>query len=76
MSRISALNSQTAVANDNVTIWQHRRTAAGVFWRDAQWTKFDKVCGEEIKTLLADIAKAAERLDSELTAAINQMNSV
>lgn len=76
MSRISALNIQTATANDNITIWQYRRTAAGALWRDAQWAKFDRLCGEEIKTLLSDIAKAAERLDSELTAAVNQMNSV
>jgi hypothetical protein len=73
---ISELSKQVNIANDNVSIWQQRRNAVGAVWRDAQWTKFERVCNEEIKTLLTKNAKAAEQLDSELTAAINLMNSV
>lgn len=73
---MSAIGAHASAANDCVSLWQQRRITAAQVWRDAQWARFDRVCNEEIQTLLKRNSQITQNLDVALTSALHLLDSV
>lgn len=70
-----AIPSRVSDAEQIPLIWRQRRNNAAQFWRDAQWTKFDRICNEEVQQITDSNATITRKLDAELSRALTLLHS-